>query len=318
MADTEIQHIKLQRQHFRSVRRRQALRQILSNASAVWGIGLTLLVLFVSLVGPWIITYQPLEVDIVRRLTAPGAQHWFGTDNFGRDILSRVVHGTRNSAQIGIVVALIASVIGLVVGLYSSMYKWLDQILMRVMDALYAFPAILLAIAIMAALGPSMQNLTICLIIVFIPAVARIVRSVAIVTREQTYIEAMEVLGASNTRIIWRHLAPNALPALVVQASFVFAESIIVEAALSFLGAGIPAPTPSLGNQLSEAKMFIFNSWWMTLFPGFALILTVLAMNLLGDGLRDMLDPHTAAAVKKPKKNKFGFRAWMPTRKGGV
>lgn len=316
MTKPDMKRIRSRRQQFRSARRRQLYQQAFSNPNVCWGVALSLAVAGLTVVAPYLIAYQPLDVDIARRLSAPGAPHWLGTDNFGRDILSRVVHGMRNSVQVGLVAACCASILGLIAGLYSSMYKWVDRIVMRIMDALYAFPAILLAIALMAALGPSMWNLTLCLIIVFIPAVARVVRSVSLVTKEQTYIEAMDVLGASHTRIIWRHLLPSTLPALIVQASFVFAESIIVEAALSFLGAGIPAPTPSLGNQLSEAKMFIFNSWWMTLFPGLALIVTVLAMNLLGDGLRDALDPHTATVVKKNKL--FFFRRLVPVRKGGI
>lgn len=278
--------------------RRLFYRRLLANKAAMAGIALIALLAVVSLFAPWIATRDPQDVDIVKRLTPPSPGHWFGTDNFGRDVFSRVVYGTKISAEVGFAVALAVSAIGLVIGLYAAMYKWLDQLLMRFMDGLYAFPAVLLAIAIMAALGPNAGNLIVCLIVVFVPSVARVVRSAALVAREQTYIEAMRALGASRTRIVWLHIMPNTLSPLIVQGSFVFAEAIIVEAALSFLGAGIPAPTPSLGNLLSDGKMFIYNSWWMTLFPGLALMVSVLAMNLFGDGVRDLLDPHTRQARK--------------------
>ncbi|MGG4144433.1 ABC transporter permease [Paenibacillus algorifonticola] len=273
-------------------RGRGLLKRLLASKTASAGSVLMIVVAFISFFAPWISVYGPLDVDIVNRLSPPGADHWFGTDNLGRDIFSRVMHGTQISAQVGFAVALSVAVLGLVIGLYASMYKWLDQLLMRTMDALFAFPAILLAIAIMAALGPSVSNLIICLIIVFIPSVARIVRSAALVAKEQTYVEAMHALGASQTRILWQHIMPSTISPLIVQSSFIFAEAIIVEAALSFLGAGIPAPMASLGNLLADGKMYIYNSWWMTLFPGFALIISVLAMNLFGDGIRDLLDPH--------------------------
>ncbi|MDO3408252.1 ABC transporter permease [Saccharibacillus sp. CPCC 101409] len=266
------------------------------NASFAAGGLLLILALAAVLLKPLIAGYGPQDVDIVGRLAPPGGSHALGTDNLGRDVLSRVLYGAQISLLIGCCTAIASSLLGLVIGLYAAMYRRLDQVLMRFMDAIYAFPAILLAIAIVAALGPSVRNLIFCLSFVFIPAVARIVRSAALVAREQTYVEAAKALGASNTRVIWRHILPAALAALIVQATFIFAEAIIVEAALSFLGAGIPAPTPSLGNLLSEGKQFIYNSWWMTVFPGLALIVLVLAVNLLGDGLRDLLDPQTRTA----------------------
>jgi peptide/nickel transport system permease protein len=181
----------------------------------------------------------------------------------------------------------------LIVGLYASYYRWLDHLFMRISDGLMAFPGILLALAIMAMLGPSISNLIFCLIMVITPHVARVIRSNALVVREQTYIEAMKALGASHTRILWGHIALNSISLLVVQTSFIFVEAIIVEAALSFLGAGVPAPAPSLGNLLIDGKMFIYNSWWMTAFPGIAILVLALAFNMLGDGMRDLLDPHT-------------------------
>jgi peptide/nickel transport system permease protein len=186
----------------------------------------------------------------------------------------------------------------MIIVLYASYYKLLDHILMRVCDGLMSIPGILLAIALMASLGPKTQNVVIALSIVFTPYIARVIRSAAIVAREQTYIEAIRVQGASTLRIIWLHIMPNTISPLVVTATFIFADAIITEAALSFLGAGIPAPDPSWGNILYDGKVVIFNAWWMTVFPGIMIILSVLGLNLLGDGLRDLIDPHINQAKK--------------------
>lgn len=173
---------------------------------------------------------------------------------------------------------------------------------MRICDGLMAIPGILLAIALVAALGPMTENVIIALGIVFIPYVARIVRSATLVVREETYIEAMKAQGASATRIIWMHIAPNTLSPLVVQATFIFADAIITEAALSFLGAGVPTPDPSWGNILYDGKLVIFKAWWMTVFPGILIILTVMGLNFAGDGIRDMVDPHSSLSFKRKKK----------------
>jgi len=287
------------RLQLRRENRKLFARRFFASKSAVIGSALLLLVAVVSLLAPWLTGRDPYALDVVNRLKPPSSHSLFGTDNFGRDLLTRVVYGTRMSAEVGFAVAIASSLIGLVIGLYAGYVKWLDQILMRVMDGLFAFPAVLLAIAMMAALGPSVGNLIVCLTIVFVPSIARIVRSSALIAKEQTYIEAMHAVGASHNRIIWKHIMPSTLSPLIVQGSFIFAEAIIVEAALSFLGAGIPAPTPSLGNLLSDGKLFIYNSSWMTIFPGLALVVVVLAMNLFGDGLRDLLDPHARRAGKK-------------------
>lgn len=181
----------------------------------------------------------------------------------------------------------------MVIGLYSAYNRYLDHVLMRICDGLMAFPAILLAIAIMAALGPKTVNVIAALSFVMIPTVARVIRSAALVVKEQTYIEALKSQGASGIRIIWVHIAPNTISQLIIQLTYVFAISIIIEASLSFLGVGIPAPDPSWGNIIYEGKAVIYNAWWMTVFPGMFIILAVLALNLFGDGLRDLLDPHS-------------------------
>jgi peptide/nickel transport system permease protein len=199
---------------------------------------------------------------------------------------------------VGFSVVLVTSALGLVFGLYSAYYRRLDNVLMRINDGLMAFPAILLAIAIMAALGPKMSNVIIALSVVYTPAVARAVRSAAITVREQTYIEAIRALGGKSWRIIWLHIAPNCLSPLIVQATFIFAYAVIIEASLSFLGAGTPPPEPSWGNILNDGRTLMKQAWWMTVFPGIAIMVTVLGLNLLGDGLRDLLDPHTNKAKK--------------------
>lgn len=254
--------------------------------------GLVVLVLAViALLAPVIAPYPPLEMNIVDRLQAPSAAHWLGTDEFGRDVLSRIIYGSRISMGVGFAVVAIASVVGMVLGICSAFYKALDNMIMRVNDGLMAFPEILLAIAIVAALGPGKSNVVIALCIVYSPLVARVVRSVAIVEREKTYVEAMKVLGAGSWRIMTRHILPNCMAPFIVQITFIFAQTIIVEASLSFLGAGTPPQFPSWGNILSEGVVVMQEAWWITVFPGLVILVLVLALNLLGDGLRDMLDP---------------------------
>ena len=275
-------------------------RRFFSNYSMMIGLVVLVFLVLLSLIGPFLVNYNPFEMVVNDRLQAPSAAHLLGTDNFGRDLLTRMMYGARSSLGVGISISLITAAIGLTIGLYASYYKTLDNILMRICDGLMAIPGILLAIALMAALGPKVENVIIALSIVFTPYVARIVRSAALVVREQTYIEAMMAQGASSTRIIWLHIAPNVLSPLIVQATFIFADAIITEAALSFLGAGIPAPNPSWGNILYDGKLVIFNGWWMTVFPGTLIILAVIGLNSLGDGLRDIMDPH----YKKVKRKK--------------
>lgn len=274
--------------------RQLLIRQFLSNKLLVVGSILFIFITILALIGPSLMSYDPYEMKVAERLQAPSAEHLLGTDEFGRDLFTRIVYGAQVSMVIGLVVTLISAILGMIIGLYASYYTLLDHILMRICDGLMSIPGILLAIALMAALGPSSTNVIIALSIVFTPNIARIVRSSALVIREQTYIEAMHAQGASTLRIIWRHIAPNTISPLVVQATFVFAETIISEAALSFLGAGIPAPEPSWGNILFAGKLVIFKAWWMVVFPSLAIILSVLSLNLLGDGLRDFIDPHSS------------------------
>lgn len=251
------------------------------------------LLLLITIFGPIFTPYDPYQMVVKDRLHGPDAHHLLGTDNFGRDLLTRIVYGAKVSMLVGFSSALLASVIGMAVGLTASYYRYLDNFLMRICDGLLSLPAILFAIALMAVLGAKTGNVVIALTIVFSPEIARIVRSRALVVREETYIEAIKSQGASSWRIIWRHIAPNTISPLLVKATFVFSEAVIIEATLSFLGAGIPAPDPSWGNILSDGKLVIYNAWWLTVFPGLFIILTVLGLNLLGDGLRDLIDPQS-------------------------
>lgn len=296
-ADIEQELLEKKRQISKE-RRKLFVRRIWSNKMALIGGVIIILITLLAILAPAITKFTPFDLEAVNRLQPPSMTHWFGTDNFGRDLFSRVVYGARVSLAVGAAVAVIAGVLGLFIGIFAAYYKVLDHILMRIADGLMAFPSILLAIAIMAVMGPKPINVVIAIVIVETPAVARIVRSAALVIKEQTYIEAARAQGASAWKIIWSHIAPNVLTPLIVQVTYVFSVSMIIEASLSFLGAGIPAPDPSWGNILYDGKGVIQTAWWMTVFPGIFLLLAVLGTNLLGDGIRDLIDPHSNKAKK--------------------
>lgn len=270
------------------------LRKLRSNRGFIIGFTIIFLLIIVAIFGSLFTSFDPYEMKAVERLLPPSNKNPFGTDEFGRDLLTRVIYGARVSMSVGFAVCFLSSLLGLIIGVYASYYKVLDNIFMRICDGLIAIPGVLLAIALMSALGASVWNVIIALTIVFTPSIARIVRASALSVKEQAYIEAEYVQGAGDFRIIWLNLVPNILSPLMVQATFVFASAILSEAALSFLGAGIPEPQPSWGNILQASKLVINKAWWMTVFPGILLILSVLGLNLLGDGLRDFLDPRTS------------------------
>ncbi|MCL1948722.1 MAG: ABC transporter permease [Turicibacter sp.] len=260
---------------------------------------LAILILFAAF-GPMLSPFDPFEMNMAERFSPPGLANLMGTDEFGRDVFIRLAYGARNSLLIGFLVAFLSSLLGIVIGLYASYYKFLDHLLMRICDGLSAIPGILLAIALMAAMGPSVTNIVIALTVVSTPNIARIVRSGALVIKKQPYIEAVHTLGGSHSRIIWLNMSPAILPALLVQASFAFASAILSEASLSFLGAGISEPQPSWGSILQSSTHVIGRAWWLALFPGLLLVLSVLGLNLLGDGARDLMD------VKLPTTKKGG------------
>jgi peptide/nickel transport system permease protein len=256
-------------------------------------IGLVVLVLLVlaAVIGPWLRGIEPTAMQMRFRFKPPSAAFPFGTDGYGRDVLSRVLHGARLSLWVGLSVALLSGAAGTAIGVVAGQFRRLDSPLMRCMDALMAFPAIILAIGISAALGPQAASVIVALGVAYVPRTARIVRAAVLVIREAEYIEAARVAGAGSLRIIARHLLPNCLGPLVVQLTFVFAYAILAEATLSFLGIGPPPPTPSWGNIIAEGRDYSVEAWWVMLFPGLAISLAALSMNLLGDGLRDVLDP---------------------------
>jgi peptide/nickel transport system permease protein len=225
------------------------------------------------------------------RFTPPGAAFPLGTDNFGRDLLSRVLHGARLSLGIGAGVVLLTGVAGTAVGAAAGYFRRLDNPLMRVMDAFMAFPAVLLAIGIASALGPAAANAVIALAVVYTPRTARIVRASVLVIRELDYVQAVRASGAGHGRILWSHILPNSLAPLIVQLTFTFAYAVLAEAILSFLGLGPQPPTPTWGNVIAEGRNYIREAPWIALFPGLAIAATVLGLNLLGDGLRDAFDP---------------------------
>lgn len=252
---------------------------------------LVVVVVLIGLLGPWFVSVDPNTMDFVAILEGPSSGHPFGTDEFGRDVLSRALAGSRISLIVGASVTGITLVAGLVLGLLAGFYRRVDAILMRVMDILMAFPAILLAIAVMSVLGARLENVIIALAIVYAPRSVRIVRGQVIATKEQDYVDAARALGARDGRLMVRHVAMNSLAPLVVQETFIFAYAIIAEATLSFLGVGVPAGTPSWGNIISDGRAFLETAPWMIFAPGALLAMTVLGVNLLGDGLRDLIDP---------------------------
>jgi peptide/nickel transport system permease protein len=255
-------------------------------------VGATLMVAVIVIgLGAPLLAGSPTRMDVAARLTSPNRTHWFGTDDVGRDVFSRVIYGARLSLLVGAAVVVFAFAIGVLCGLVAGHYPRLDNPVMRVMDGLMAFPAIVLAIALMASLGPSVPNVIVAIGVVYSPRVARVVRGSVLVVRETAYVEAGRALGASDLTLMARHILPNCLSPVIVQGSFVFAAAVLTEAALSFLGVGVPPWVPSWGNILSEGRLYIQQAPWLVLYPGAAIMLTIFALNLFGDGLRDLLDP---------------------------
>lgn len=257
--------------------------------------GVVLLVMIaIAVFAPWLWTVDPQAVSPVRRLKPPSSEFWFGSDMLGRDVYSRVLYGTRVSLSIGIAVALFSTLVGLAIGLVTGFIRWLDAIVMRVMDGLMSIPPVLLAIALMALTRASLQNVIIAITLAEVPRVVRLVRSLVLTLREQPYVEAAVAAGTTLPRILVRHILPNTVAPLLVQATYVCASAMITEAILSFIGAGTPPNIPSWGNIMAEARSLFQIAGYLILFPGVFLSLTVLAVNLLGDGMRDALDPRLA------------------------
>ena len=267
------------------------LRRLVRNRSFLIGAVLMLVVLLTACFAGELAPFDPLRSNFRLRLAPPSRAHCFGTDHFGRDLLSRVMYGGRVSIEIGFLVVLVTGACGGLIGALSGYFSALDSVLMRLMDALMAFPVILIAIVVSAVLGASVTNVVIALGIATTPHTARIVRGSVLVGREMLYVEAARAVGASEFRVLFGHVLPNALAPLIVRLTYVFAIAILAEAVLSYLGVGPPPPTPSFGNIIAEERDFMRTAPWVVMFPGLAIVISVLGLNMLGDGLRDVLDP---------------------------
>ena len=270
---------------------KEALRR---HPTAIVGAVVLGLLVLVALVAPWLGTTNPEAVAPLQRLKPPSETHWFGTDMLGRDVYSRVVYGTRVSLAVGVAVALVSTVLGLAIGLVTGFVRALDAIVMRIMDGLMSIPSVLLAIALIALTRASIGNVIAAITLAEVPRVVRLVRSLVLTLREQPFVEAAVASGTPLPKILVRHVLPNTMAPLLVQATYVCASAMITEAILSFIGAGTPPNIPSWGNIMAEARSLFQIAGYLILFPGICLSLTVLAVNLLGDGLRDALDPRLA------------------------
>jgi peptide/nickel transport system permease protein len=273
--------------------RAEALRFVRRNPTLVGGLFILAVVAVLALLAP-LIAGDPLIIAPAQRLRPPSAEHWLGTDNLGRDVYARTVHGARISLLVGLAAAVLSVGIGLLIGLLAGYFRAVEAVVMRLMDGLMAIPAILLAIALISLTRASVAIVIIAIVIPEVPRVVRLVRAIVLATREQPYVEAAVAGGARTTRILIRHILPSTIPPLIVQSTYIAASAILIEAALSFLGAGTPPEIPTWGNMIASSRVFLGRAPWTVFCPGVALGLVVLAINLVGDGLRDRLDPRIA------------------------
>jgi len=278
-------------------RRSPAMTFVVRHPTIVVGGVLVAIMVFIAIFAPYLGTVDPTALAPARRTREPSAMYWFGTDMLGRDVYSRVIYGTRVSLLVGIAVAFFASLIGLAIGLISGFVRWTDGVIMRIMDGLMSIPGILLAIALMALTRGSVGNVILAITVVDIPRVARLVRGVVLSLREQPYVEAAIAAGTRTPKIIWKHILPNTLAPMTVQATFICASAMLTEATLSFIGAGTPPIIPSWGNIMAEGRALWQVKPYIVFFPAVFLSIMVLAVNLLGDGLRDALDPRMAKRI---------------------
>ncbi|TQR10311.1 ABC transporter permease [Psychrobacillus lasiicapitis] len=271
---------------------RDAWRSFSKNKVALVGAGIVLFFLLLAILGPYIAPQGINDQSLKDRLLPPSSQYWFGTDDFGRDIFSRIIHGARISLWVGfssVVGSVVAgSILGIIAGYYG---KWVDTIISRIFDIMLAFPSILLAIAVVSVLGPSLQNALIAIAIINIPNFGRLIRSKVLSIKEEEYITSAKAIGMKDVRILFSHILPNSMAPVIVAGTLAIASAIIEAAALGFLGLGAQAPAPEWGKMLADARVVLRNAPWTMIFPGIAIMLTVLGFNLMGDGLRDALDP---------------------------
>jgi peptide/nickel transport system permease protein len=268
--------------------------RFLRNPLAVAGLGIIVALAIIAMLAPWIATHDPLAQDLSRRLLPPSSAHWFGTDQVGRDVFSRVVHGSRITLYIVFLVAVIVAPVGLAIGTVAGYAGgWVDTVLMRLTDIFLAFPGLILALAFVAALGPGLFNAVIAIALTNWPGFARLARAETMMVRSSDYIAASRLQGASPVRIVLRHVVPMCIPSVIVRTSLSMAGVILTAAGLGFLGLGAQPPSPEWGAMLSSGRRFLIDYWWMPTFPGLAIMVVSLAFNLLGDGLRDVLDPRS-------------------------
>jgi peptide/nickel transport system permease protein len=271
---------------------KEALISFSKNRLAMAGAGVVLFFIIIAIFAPLIAPFKFDDQDLTKRFLSPSGKHWFGTDDFGRDIFSRVIYGARISLWVGFFSVLGSVVVGTFFGIVAGYYgRWVDTIISRIFDIMLAFPSILLAIAVVAILGPSLQNALIAIAIINIPNFGRLVRSKVLSVKQEEYIMAARAVGMRDSRILIHHILPNSISPVIVQATLAIATAIIEAAALGFLGLGAAPPTPEWGKMLSDSKNYIVQAPWTLFFPGVAIMLTVLGFNLMGDGLRDVLDP---------------------------
>jgi peptide/nickel transport system permease protein len=266
-------------------------RRCFASRSFTIGLALVGLVLLAALTADWLAPFDPMRNNFRARLGAPSATHWFGNDSYGRDILSRVLHGARLSLAIGAAVTLLVAVFGTMIGALAGYFDRADSPLMRMMDGLMAFPPVVLGRASAAVLGPSTVNCIVALVVAYTPRTARVARAAVLVTRQAEYVEAARAMGASHLRILVRHVLANSMAPILVQLTFVFALAILAEAVLSFIGVGPRPPTPTFGNIIADGRNYLAEAPWICAVPGVAIMVLVIGLNLLGDGLRDVLDP---------------------------
>ncbi|BBY42004.1 ABC transporter permease [Mycolicibacterium celeriflavum] len=283
--------------------RMSSLRLLLGNPVTVVSAGLLIVIAFVAVTANWIAPYEINDVDVPNALQPPSGTHWFGTDELGRDVFSRVLVATQSSMRVAVVSVAFAVVVGVAVGVVSG-YRggWLDTVFMRVVDVMFAFPVLLLALAVVAILGPGVTTTILAIGIVYTPIFARVARASTMSVRVEPFVSVSRSMGTGHLYILGRHILPNIAGPLVVQTSLSLAFAILSEAALSFLGLGLQPPQPSLGRMIFDSQGFVTMAWWMAVFPGAAIFVAVLAFNLLGDGLRDVLDPKQRTMIEARSK----------------
>ncbi|GAB0171012.1 ABC transporter permease [Lysinibacillus sp. CTST325] len=271
---------------------REGWRSFKKSKISLAGAGIVLFFIILAIFGSMIAPEGINEQNLSNRLLAPSSEHWFGTDDFGRDIFSRVIHGASISLKVGFFSVILSVIVGSFLGIIAGYYgRWIDTIISRIFDILLAFPSILLAIAIVAVLGPSLQNALLAIAIINVPNFGRLIRSKVLSVKEEEYIVAAKAIGMRDSRILFSHILPNSMTPIIVQGTLAIATAIIEAAALGFLGLGAQAPAPEWGKMLADSRIYLLKAPWTMIFPGLAIMLTVLGFNLMGDGLRDALDP---------------------------